>query len=276
MPLRAPKGFIDESDPKVCLIGHPAPSWLVNYADLMTELVCFFVILYALSASLNKDVQKAREKVEEMIDKKQVAGEVKLDKDGLKIILEEQGKNVFFESGSAELTPAMEGLLAKIAPVLKDLVKEHEIMVEGHTDSVGIKNDLYLSNWELSTARATTVVEHMIAQHGYPPTQMAATGYGEFRPQAPNDTPENRAKNRRVVFFVKNSPIKPEAPKPPAAKAPAKEAKPEAKPPAAQAGVPKVKKPGFFARAWTGVKSFAWKYTPGFIKKRFSSNNDKA
>ena len=59
MPMRAPKGFIDESDPKVAKVGHPAPAWVVCYADLMTELVCFFVILYALSAALNKNVQNA-------------------------------------------------------------------------------------------------------------------------------------------------------------------------------------------------------------------------
>src|SRR5579862_1293589 len=107
MPLRAPKGFIDESDPKVCQIGHPAPPWLVNYADLMTELVCFFVILYALSAALNKDVQKAKKDVEEAMKKEQVKGEVKVNKDGMQITLEEKGENVFFESGSAELSPRM-------------------------------------------------------------------------------------------------------------------------------------------------------------------------
>ena len=64
MPLRAPKGFIDETDPKVAQIGHPAPAWLVNYADLMTELVCFFVILYALGASMSKQVQQAKIEVE--------------------------------------------------------------------------------------------------------------------------------------------------------------------------------------------------------------------
>ena len=92
MPLRAPRGFIDETDPKVCQIGHPAPAWLVNYADLMTELVCFFVILYALSASLNKNVQQAKKDVDEMIKKGEMKGDVKVDKEGLKISLEEQGK----------------------------------------------------------------------------------------------------------------------------------------------------------------------------------------
>src|SRR5439155_7947633 len=98
MPLRAPKGFIDESDPEVCQIGHPAPPWLVNYADLVTELVCFFVILYALSAALNKGVQEAGSKVKDMNDKNV---EVKVDKDGLKISVEEKEGSSFFTSGSA-------------------------------------------------------------------------------------------------------------------------------------------------------------------------------
>ena len=102
MPLRAPKGFIDETDPKVCQIGHPAPAWLVNYADLMTELVCFFVILYALSAALNKDMQSAQKELKEMIEKGTVAGgDVKVDKDGLKLSLKENGQVPQFQSGFA-------------------------------------------------------------------------------------------------------------------------------------------------------------------------------
>ena len=63
MPLRAPRGFIDETDAKVSKVGHPAPPWMSSYADLMTELVCFFVILYALSAALNKNVQNAAQQL---------------------------------------------------------------------------------------------------------------------------------------------------------------------------------------------------------------------
>src|SRR5437773_8933880 len=121
MPLRAPKGFIDETDPKVCQIGHPAPAWLVNYADLMTELVCFFIVLYALSAALNKDVQKAKKDVEEMMKQEKVATEVKVTKDGMQITITEKGENVFFASGSADLAPRMEEILARIAPTLKKL-----------------------------------------------------------------------------------------------------------------------------------------------------------
>src|SRR5476649_2124180 len=102
MPMRAPKGFIDESDPKVCLIGHPAPAWLVNYADLMTELVCFFVILYALSAALNKNMTKAKEDIDKMMKDGKMTGSATIDKEGLKITLEEKGGSSFFETGAAE------------------------------------------------------------------------------------------------------------------------------------------------------------------------------
>ena len=207
MPHQKIKGMISTSDPRVTLIGHPAPAWLVNYADLMTELVCFFIVLYALSAALNKDVQKAKKDVEEAMKKDNVATEVKVTKDGMSITLEENGENVFFESASADLSPRMDEILTKITPTLRKLAKDgHDIVVEGHTDDVPIHNAHFSSNWELSTARATSVVQHMINTLGMPPEHMAAIGYGQFHPLVPNDTDEHMAKNRRVVFFVKNKP----------------------------------------------------------------------
>mgnify|MGYP001588155152 CR=1 FL=1 len=207
MPLRAPKGFIDESDPKVCLIGHPAPAWLVNYADLMTELVCFFVILYALSAALNKDVQKASKDVKEMMDKGELKGEVKIDKDGLKISIEEQGMAGFFESGAAEPTKEMDSKLILLVPSLRKLTEDHELLVEGHTDNQGIHNAYFDSNWELSTARATSVARLLIEKYGIPSGHIGAVGYSDTRPIVVNDTPENRTRNRRVVFFIKSASI---------------------------------------------------------------------
>ncbi len=199
--------MIDVTDPRVCLIGHPAPAWMVNYADLMTELVCFFIVLYALSAALSKDVQKAKKEVEETMKQEQIAGEVKVTKEGMQITLQETGENVFFESGSSELSPRMEELLVKIAPTLKNLVKEKfDVVVEGHTDNVPIRTAKFSSNWDLSTARATDVVKYLIAQYDFPPQHLAAIGYGEHRPLAANDTEEHRSMNRRVVFFVKNPP----------------------------------------------------------------------
>jgi flagellar motor protein MotB len=216
--------MISEDDPRVAQIGHPAPPWLINYADLMTELVCFFVILYALSAALNKDMQNAKEAVEDMMKAGQMQGEVKMDKEGMRITLEEQGQFSFFESGSAAITGDMMLKLDALAKVLRKLSEKHDIVVEGHTDNVPIRTRQFETNWELSTARATSVVRYFL-NAGFEPRRMSAIGYGEFHPSAANDSPENRRKNRRVVFFVKTNPY----PDAPAAKA-AAEAAPDAVP----------------------------------------------
>ena len=249
MPIRAPRGFIDETDPKVAQIGHPAPAWLVNYADLMTELVCFFVILYALSAALNKDMQKAQQEVQEMIKEGKMSGQVQMDKEGMRITLEENSQMSFFESGKADLTDPMKLQMDKLAPVLYKLSEKHDIIVEGHTDNIPIATKQYASNWELSSARATSVVKFLLADR-FNPKHLAAVGYGEHHPIVPNDTEPNRKKNRRVVFFIKNNPY-PDAPAAgppvplkkaagvpgPAEPAPAAEAVPAAEPaPAPAAG----------------------------------------
>lgn len=198
------RGMIPEDDESVAQVGHPAPAWMVNYADLMTELVCFFVILYAMSAALNKDVQSAATEVQEMIEAGEVAGNVTMNKDGLLISLEEQGKLAFFESGKSELTGEMKETLDKMFDVLKKISEKNEVIIEGHTDNIPIRTDDFSSNWDLSTARATEVVKYFINK-GFPPAKMAAIGYGSHRPIVPNISPENRRKNRRVVFFVKTS-----------------------------------------------------------------------
>lgn len=201
MPLRAPKGFIDETDPRVCQIGHPAPPWLINYADLMTELVCFFVIMYAAQAALNKQMLRSAEDIQKS-NNPNVTAEV--TKDGLKITLKETSDIGLFQSGSAELTPGMLRIIESVVPELRKNLKDHDLIVEGHTDDVPIHNDLYLNNWELSSARATGVVDFLVKDYGLPAPQLAATGYGENRPKLPNTTPENRRTNRRIVFLVKN------------------------------------------------------------------------
>jgi len=204
MPIKS-RNLIDEDDPRVAKIGHPAPPWLINYADLMTELVCFFVILYALSAVLNKNVQKAAAEVKDVMKEEKMAGEVKMTKEGLKITLEESGGVSFFASGSADLSEHMKRNLDLLTPKFKQLLtdKKINILVEGHTDNIPISTVKFASNWELSSSRATNVVTYLITTAGLPPELMAGVGYGEYRPIAPNDTDANRAKNRRIVFLVK-------------------------------------------------------------------------
>ncbi|OGR50321.1 MAG: hypothetical protein A2049_12965 [Elusimicrobia bacterium GWA2_62_23] len=199
------RNMIPEDDRRVAPVGEPAPPWMVNYADLMTELVCFFVILYALSAALNKDMQKAQQDVQEMIKEGKMAGQVQIDKEGMRITLEEQSQVAFFESGKADLTDQMKLQMDKLAPVLYKLAEKHDIVVEGHTDNVPIATKQFASNWELSTARATSVVKFLLGSN-FMAKRLSAVGYGEFHPIVPNDSEVNRKKNRRVVFFIKTNP----------------------------------------------------------------------
>lgn len=208
MPLKPPKGFIEESDPRVAQFGHPAPPWMVNYADLMTELVIFYLIMFALSSALSKPMQEAKKEIQETLKQEEVAGDIKMTKDGLVLTLREAGYHVFFKSGQAEISADMEKILNDLEPTFSKLAKNnHEIIVEGYTDDVPIQTARYASNWELSSARATSVVKYLIHNFGYPRTNIAAVGYGDTRllpRQRDEDTVTWRARNRRVIFLIKN------------------------------------------------------------------------
>lgn len=202
MPIK-PRDVIDANDPRVSQIGHPAPPWLVNYADLMTELVCFFIILYALSAALDPNQQKVQKEVKSTAEETNAPVETKMTKDGLEITLKETEGAALFESGKADLTEHAKEVIDKIVPVF--LKVPNDIVVEGHTDNdrVIAGKTPFASNWELSSARATNVVKYLIEQKSIPPNRLAAIGYGEYRPIVPNDTIQGKARNRRVVFLVK-------------------------------------------------------------------------
>lgn len=211
------KHLIDEDDLRVSKFGMAAPPWLVNYADLMTELVILFIVLYALSSALNKNVQKARDEIKKMMQEEKIAGEVRVEREGLRIMMQEGKEGAFFESGKAEMSPRMREILDHMTPSLKRLIADgQQVIVEGHTDNLPIRTRQYESNWELSTARATNVVRSLVQDYALPPQPLAAIGYGEFRPVAPNDTPEGRSRNRRVVFFIKPVPAKKAYPEKPA------------------------------------------------------------
>ncbi|MFH1768194.1 MAG: OmpA family protein [Candidatus Omnitrophota bacterium] len=209
MPIKR-RNVIDADDPRVSKFGHPAPPWLINYADLMTELVCFFIILYALSAALSKNMVNAKEKLEEMMKEHQMQGEVKMTKEGLYLTLEEQEGAAYFQSGQAEITEQGKNALNRIAPILAGL--PNDVVIEGHTDNRPIHTSQFDTNWELSTARATNVVKYFVNIEKLPPERLSAIGYGEYKSIAPNDTPENMNKNRRVVFFIKNNKPQPNKP----------------------------------------------------------------
>ena len=87
-----------------------------------------------------------------------------------------------------------------------DIIKEvpNDVLVEGHTDNLPINTPEFPSNWELSTARATRVIRYFIENENIDPDRLSASGYSEYQPLRPNDTPENRAENRRVEIVLLN------------------------------------------------------------------------
>jgi chemotaxis protein MotB len=109
-------------------------------------------------------------------------------------------ESLLFQPGSALLENSSTPLIDKIAQLLASTNKP--VCVEGHTDNIPINNAQFHSNWDLSTARAASVIRYIIEKQSFAPELLSASGYGEFRPVAPNDTPENRARNRRVEFVI--------------------------------------------------------------------------
>lgn len=112
---------------------------------------------------------------------------------------------ILFDSGESAVKKQGQQVLEKLVEVLKD-VKGKVIRVEGHTDNVQIHGNLakrYPTNWELSAARATNVTRYL-QKAGIDPSMLSTAAYGEYRPVAPNDTREGRAKNRRIEIVLVN------------------------------------------------------------------------
>jgi chemotaxis protein MotB len=107
--------------------------------------------------------------------------------------------DILFPSGVATLSPAAIDIMRQLAQTLKPF--PNSIRVEGHTDDRPINTRVFPSNWELSSARAASVV-HLFTEEGLVPSRLAVIGLGEFRPSKPNDTPEGRNANRRVVLVI--------------------------------------------------------------------------
>ncbi len=119
--------------------------------------------------------------------------------EGLVISLHEAG---FFPSGSAEVRPSSISLLNHLAATLP----AGPLRVEGHTDDLPIHTAQFTSNWELSTARATTIARLLLEHSTVRPADLSAAGYAEFHPIASNATEEGRAQNRRVDIILLRPP----------------------------------------------------------------------
>lgn len=206
--------------------------WAVTYGDLMSYMMIFFLMMFSFAVA-KTDKAKSR-KYEESLSNLQAAFGGKVDKKRLdrakakeaedeaekkikesmqtdelanlvqiqsnerkvKLVLSE---GVLFGSGRADLKEPAKKVLAPLAAELKKV--PNDIVIEGHTDNVPIKHGKYVSNWELSMARAYNVLEFMVEQ-GVPAKNLAGIGYGENRPVGDNSTPVGRAQNRRIEISL--------------------------------------------------------------------------
>lgn len=148
----------------------------------------------------NQQLREAKAMLEQRLQQEISDRQVKLEMAERGLILTFVAE-VLFDSGKATLRPEAQQVLQKVADVIQQKVPDRDVGVEGHTDNDPIKYSGWKSNWELSTARATSVI-HFFEQSGVLPRQLSAVGYGEHRPVTSNDTPEGRQKNRRVEVVI--------------------------------------------------------------------------
>lgn len=213
------------------------PAWLGTFADMMSLLLAFFVLLFSFSsiqeskfqaamASLQgalgvmdtyptipihdnfehvPDMQRKLEGVNKKVEELKKQMEALKKSDDVKVSRSEKGMAIrldskfLFDSSSANLKSEANEVLDGVFDSLKDL--PNEVCVEGHTDNLPISSSQFPSNWELSVARASAIIRYFESK-GMDPRRMKAVGHGEWRPVVKNDSPENRQKNRRVEIFV--------------------------------------------------------------------------
>jgi len=221
--------------------------WLLSYADFITLMFAFFVVLYTTSnrdpgkyrtfgdaltnafskndqaqatdtlvsvlpkvkdvVAINKiELEKIRREkmrsiarnIESTMSSLMRDGKVRVTQSARGITVEINA-SLLFSPGQAALTPESIKVLKAVAQTLKD--DDHDIQIEGHTDNTPISTSSYPTNWELSTARASSVVR-LFAETGVAPARLVAAGYGEYKPVEPNTTPEGRSRNRRVIVTL--------------------------------------------------------------------------
>jgi chemotaxis protein MotB len=210
--------------------------WLLSYADFVTLLFALFVTMYAVStvdtaklAPMASSLQEAfdgeapqagpmpvvdggslvprqppaldtvRHELSRVLADAIAAGRLEVIEDsrGLVVSLPESAT---FAPASTEVTEGALELIARVASAVQPF--GHSLRIEGHTDNVPIRTRTFQSNWELSTARASTVIRFLIERLAFDPRRLSAAGYGEFHPRASNDSPESRARNRRVDIVI--------------------------------------------------------------------------
>ena len=149
------------------------------------------------TAPQEKQVEQVQDAVTKVLKDSDTGVEVKRTGDEVVITFP---SSIAFPSGTDAVNQHFAATIDSLAPILKK--SEGQIIVAGHTDNVPITSGRFRSNWDLSAARATAVVHRLIEYGGLNPGRMTVQGYGESRPLVANDSPTNRAKNRRVEVTV--------------------------------------------------------------------------
>jgi chemotaxis protein MotB len=208
-------------------VAEESEDWLITYADAITLLMAFFVLLNSVSKIELPMIEKLQAGISEGLFQEQAIqpitlleidiedilfsynaesfSEVGFDEDGIVIEFQSQA---FFEPASANIKREGAQMLQQIAQtLLSPRYEAYTIDIEGHTDNTPISTPLFPSNWELSATRATNVVRFLIDQ-GVLPARMKAIGFSDTQPKYPNQDkagnpiPENQAQNRRLTLRV--------------------------------------------------------------------------
>jgi len=220
------------------IIRRKVDGWVMTYADMMSLLLTFFILIVSFSSLQQSKFKQAAQSLQEafgilqhqesviefqnpvypefrenstesevfyeMQEIEQVIIENGLDQE-VQVELQENGvlfriqAPFLFGSGLADLRDEPRKILDELSTLFRKF--PYLVRIEGHTDSMPINSVRYPSNWELSAARAVTVARYFQGL-GLPPDRIAATGYGEYHPIADNGTPKGRDKNRRVEIFL--------------------------------------------------------------------------
>lgn len=187
-------------------------TWAVSYIDLLLLMVTLFVLLLSYQQQEIKQAAVEQAQTQSAADAKNPANKAFLDqvylsqlKDRVNVVEEKNliklamSDSILFFPADATLSHSGEQVLDEIAVMLKQ--RAWHILVEGHTDNQPISTPRYLSNWELSSARATSVTRYLIGR-GIRPQRLSAIGYADTRPLTSNDDEQGRSKNRRVALVL--------------------------------------------------------------------------
>lgn len=145
-------------------------------------------------------LEQAQQQIEAASAAAGLGGSLKFKMEGRGLVVSIVSEGVLFDAGSAEIKPQGRIILDEISKTLATL--PNQLSIEGHTDNSPISTGQFPSNWELSTARASTVLRYLAAQHSLGQSRLQAAGYADQRPAASNDTDTGRAQNRRVDIAV--------------------------------------------------------------------------